>query len=208
MAGEFCRRAQAAHTDLVVTSGSSSTHTGLGDPYLPFREAMGQRTGDNEFRWAARTISRDHVLRLWTLLPWAVQGLVVRVRTFSTLWSRAGLSSHGRRSSPRQERSGWDTLRRLVERKTSIPQAGLYAEYARVVQALARRQPLLDTLDDLQWADAGSSGLLFLLGRQIENNRILILGLYRPTEVAEGRGGELHLLEPIVNELKEVFGDV
>ncbi|NIN65178.1 MAG: hypothetical protein GTO63_10855, partial [Anaerolineae bacterium] len=85
--------------------------------------------------------------------------------------------------------------------------------------------PLLLVLDDLQWADAGSINLLFHLGRQIAGNRLLIVGAYRPTEVALGRpaspplsspplaeriegGRERHPLEPVVNEFKRYFGDI
>jgi predicted ATPase len=63
-------------------------------------------------------------------------------------------------------------------------------------------------LDDLQWADAGSVGLLFHLGRRLRNSRILIIGLYRSTDVALGWNGERHHLEPVVNELRRGFGDI
>jgi tetratricopeptide (TPR) repeat protein len=50
--------------------------------------------------------------------------------------------------------------------------------------------------------------LLFHLGRQLAASRILIVGAYRPEEVAIGRDGERHPLEPVVNELQRQFGDV
>ena len=37
---EFARRAQAAHPDLIVASGYGNAYTGVGDPYLPFREIL------------------------------------------------------------------------------------------------------------------------------------------------------------------------
>ena len=43
---EFARRAQAAHPDLVSAGGHGNAHTGVGDPYLPFREMLGLLTGD------------------------------------------------------------------------------------------------------------------------------------------------------------------
>ncbi|MEJ2352965.1 MAG: hypothetical protein P8Y03_24525, partial [Anaerolineales bacterium] len=60
----------------------------------------------------------------------------------------------------------------------------------------------------LQWADLGSISLLFHLGRQVAHSRILILGAYRPEEVALGREGDRHPLEPVVNELQRQFGDI
>ncbi|NIV32445.1 MAG: AAA family ATPase [Anaerolineae bacterium] len=43
---EFARRAQERHGDLVVAVGQCDAHTGIGDPYLPFREVLCQLTGD------------------------------------------------------------------------------------------------------------------------------------------------------------------
>src|SRR5690606_38146006 len=63
-------------------------------------------------------------------------------------------------------------------------------------------------VDDLQWADTASTGLLFRLGRRVSNNRILVVGLYRPSDVALGRDHERHPLEPVVNELKRYHGDL
>ena len=58
---------------------------------------------------------------------------------------------------------------------------------ARLLRALAEAHPLLLILDDLQWVDQTSAGLLFHLGRRLEGARILIVGTYRPVEVALGR---------------------
>jgi adenylate cyclase len=63
-------------------------------------------------------------------------------------------------------------------------------------------------VDDLQWADTGSISLLFHLCRNLAGSRILILGAYRPEEVAIGRAGERHPLAPVINELQREFGDI
>ncbi|HRV96313.1 MAG TPA: tetratricopeptide repeat protein, partial [Anaerolineae bacterium] len=96
---------------------------------------------------------------------------------------------------------------------THLQQGDLFAQYTRVLHELARQEPLLLILDDLQWADTGSISLLFHLGRQLEGRRILVVGLYRPADVAlgplsTGSGErERHPLEPVVNELHRYFGD-
>ena len=79
-----------------------------------------------------------------------------------------------------------------------------------MLQELACRQPLVLLLDDMQWADNASVGLLFHLGRQLNagRSRILIVCAYRPEEVAVGRAGERHPLEMVVHEFKRTFGDV
>jgi predicted ATPase len=68
--------------------------------------------------------------------------------------------------------------------------------------------PLLITLDDLQWIDEGSLGMLFHLGRRLAGSRILIVGAYRPDELRGERDGEPHPLMQVLNELKRTFGDI
>src|SRR5262249_23927515 len=48
---EIARQAQAADPELLVVSGACNAHTGSGDPYLPFREALTMLCGDVETRW-------------------------------------------------------------------------------------------------------------------------------------------------------------
>jgi tetratricopeptide (TPR) repeat protein len=101
----------------------------------------------------------------------------------------------------------------------NLQQSALFEQYTQVLRALASQRPLLLALDDLQWADGGSVNLLFHLGRCIAGSRILIVGAYRPGEVALGRPAaaqlattdgerERHPLEPVVNEFKRYFGDI
>jgi predicted ATPase len=78
----------------------------------------------------------------------------------------------------------------------------------KLLAALAREAPLLLLLDDLQWADTGSVGLLFHLARKLTGIRILVLGLFRPSDVALGREGGRHPLESVVNELRAASGTV
>jgi tetratricopeptide (TPR) repeat protein len=63
-------------------------------------------------------------------------------------------------------------------------------------------------LDDLQWADDASISLFFHLGRRVEDSRVMLVGAYRPSDVALGRGGERHPLEPVINELTRYYGDI
>ncbi|MFB0565693.1 MAG: AAA family ATPase, partial [Candidatus Aminicenantaceae bacterium] len=211
---EFARRAHESQEDLVVAVGNCNAHAGIGDPYLPFREMLSFLTGDVEARWAAGAITREHASHLWNLLPHSVEALLDTgpdlINTFvpgAALVTRA--SAYARRGT------AWLTqLKKLVDRKAILPpdsmlqQNDLFEQYTRMLQTLAKRQPILLVLDDLQWADAGSINLLFHLGRRIESSRMLIVGAYRAAEVALGREGQRHPLEPVINEFKRVFGEV
>jgi DNA-binding SARP family transcriptional activator/predicted ATPase len=211
---EFTRRAQDAYPDLVVASGNCSAYTGIGDPYLPFREVLGLLTGDVEARWAAGAMTREHACRLWNTLPLAAQALVEAGRDLMDTFV-PGTALVGRATAFAPGGADWLTrLDELVERKPTgagVPgpqQSDLFEQYTRVLQTLARQAPLVLVLDDLQWADAGSISLLFHLGRQLAGSHILIVGAYRSEEVALGRDGERHTLEPVVNEFQRDFGDI
>ena len=234
----FTRRAQDRHADLVVADGSCSAYTGIGDPYLPFRQILGLLTGDVEARRAAGVITREYARRLWNMLPLTVQALVEHgpdlIDTFvprGALHRRVALYERevrlGTAATSVSRGAGWvNGLDELLEQKPTSPriagpqQLAVFDQYAKVMQALAHRAPLMLVLDDLQWADAGSIHLLFHLGRQLAGSRKLIVGAYRPEEVALGRpaspphtegiegGRQRHPLEPAVNELRRDFGDI
>jgi predicted ATPase/DNA-binding SARP family transcriptional activator len=211
---EFARRAQDAHTNLVVASGNCHAYTGIGDPYHPFRKALRLLTGDVESTWAAGAISREHARRLWQTLPLAAQSLADDgpdlIDTFvpgAALVERARAAASGG--------AGWLVrLDELVERKralagaVSLQQRNLFEQYTRVLRGIAHQVPLVLVVDDLQWADLGSTSLLFHLGRRLAGSRILIVGAYRPEEVALDRGGERHPLQPVVSELRRMFGGI
>jgi DNA-binding SARP family transcriptional activator len=225
---EFARRAQTADAALVVAWGHGNAHTGVGDPYLPFREVLGLLTGDVEAWWAARVMTTEQARRLWHVLPLTVQALVKVGPDLVDLFVPGGaLVERARAFTSRPVGSVWQTqLEGLVARGGTLPggpslqQSALFEQYTQVLRTLASRRPLLLALDDLQWADGGSINLLFHLGRQIAGSRILVVGAYRPADVALGRpasplpaggiegGRERHPLEPVVNEFKRYFGAI
>jgi predicted ATPase/DNA-binding SARP family transcriptional activator len=213
--GEFLHQVQETHETLVVASGDCNAYTGVGDPYLPFREILELLTGDVEARWAAGAISREHAMRLWNMLPLATQALVEAgpdlIDTFiqrATLVERASNHSAG-------PAEWFARLEEYLEHKPStalnpatLHQVDLSEQYTRVLQTLEQVHPLVLVIDDLQWADAGSINLLFHLGRRLAGSHILILGAYRSEEIALGRDGMRHPLEPVINELRRTYGDI
>jgi predicted ATPase len=211
---EFIRRAQEAYADLVIAQGNCNAYTGLGDPYLPFREVLELLTGNVEAKWAAGAMTREHALRLWNTLPHTVQALVeAGPDLIGTFIPRVTLRERTLSSTP--DKPEWlARLDTLVERKPTAPgmpspqQSDIFEQYTRVLQVLARQRPLMLVMDDLQWADLGSISLLFHLGRQLGRNRVLLVGAYRPEEVTIGRDGERHPLGPVVNEFQRDFGDI
>lgn len=215
LAQAFLQRAQTDHPNLIVATGNGNAYTGIGDPYLPFREILELLTGDIEARWNAGAMSTTHAERLWSVVPQTVAAiLAVGPDLANTFLTGAALLERATAAATAACEAQLPKLRSLVDHQRATPQpahlqqGNLFAQYTRVLQTLARQQPLLLVLDDLQWADAGSLSLLFHLCRHLSGQRILIVGIYRGAEVALGRAGERHPLEPIVNELQRLFGDI
>ncbi len=209
---EFARRVQEKHTDLVVAIGQCDAHTGIGDPYLPFREVLCQLTGDVEAKLAQGVITKENASRLRKLMAVSGQVLVEVAPGLIGLFV-PGAHIVGELGKAVAEKAGWmGKLEELVKQPKpggpGLDQSQVFEQYTKVLKALAESQPLLLILDDLHWADDGSTGLLFRLGRRIEGSRILIVGTYRPEEVALERAGERHPLQKVLAEFKRYFGEI
>jgi adenylate cyclase len=208
---EFARRAMAEYPNLLVASGCCNAYSGVGDPYLPFCEVMGMLTGDVESLWAAGAIDQGHARRLWEALPTAIQALlqhgpqlVPALVSGETLLARTSAAP----IPPNQLGRLRESIAQRQTRADGLEQSHLFQQLINVLRALAEVHPLLLILDDLQWIDRTSAGLLFHLGRRLEGARILIAGAYRPEEIALRREGELHPLEKVLAEFRCTYGGV
>src|SRR4029453_17167263 len=104
-------------------------------------------------------------------------------------------------------------FRELVARESAeagarVAQQPILAQYSAALNAIARQRPLVLILEDLHWVDAASSDLLVHLSREAAHSRMLIVGTYRPDEVAMSRGEAHHPLADILSELKRWHGDI
>jgi serine/threonine protein kinase len=215
LANKMTKHFQEIQINLVVASGKCNAHAGVGDPYLPFREILSDLTCDIQPKIDSKTITKHQLIKLLNLFPSSIQALLEAgpdlLNTFvsseSLIMRATNLTFDG---TPQVS-----SLRKFVEQKKTVPisnstlqQKDLFEQYTNVLKLLSREQILLLILEDLHWIDPDSVNLLFHLGREIKNNRILIVGTYRPAEVALGRQGERHSIESVVNELKGMFGDI
>jgi len=211
---EFARRAMRAHPELLVARGDCNAYAGAGDPYLPFRDVMAMLTGDLEGRWLTGSIGRDHARRLWEALPLVMTSLLAwGPSLIGTLLDGDALLSRLTEATP--DPNGWlEHLRTLAQQARTgamdLEQSFLFEQCARVLGAVAEQHPLALVLDDVQWADHASIGLLFHLGRRLAQpgHSVLIVCAYRPEEVGPAQGGEHHPLAKVLREFKRTFGDV
>ncbi len=207
----FAQRAMHAHPELLVASGNCNAFSGVGDAYLPFRDVLAMLTGDVEPLWASGAISGEHARRLWTAAPLTLRALTAHgPNLVGVLASASALQSRA------QALGDFSPARFSRASSAAIAQSNLCQQFTNVLRALTLRHPLLVVLDDLQWADAASIGLLFHLASRLTDAgaRVLIAGAYRPEEVALGREGARpgermrHSLDKVLTESKRRFGDV
>lgn len=215
---EFSQRAQDLHKDLVAAYGTCEAYSGIGDPHLPFRDILALLTGDVETKQSIGVINQENARRLWGLIPQSSEALVEYGPDLIDSFV-PGEALSRRASSYTTEKPVWlESLESEIDLRRRRPapinidhgdsKKDLFDQYTKVIQNLSRVQPLLLILDDLQWADLGTIGLLFHLARRIDGHRILILGAFRPDDVAQFRDGEQHPLVQMLTELKRIFGDM
>jgi DNA-binding SARP family transcriptional activator/pimeloyl-ACP methyl ester carboxylesterase/Flp pilus assembly protein TadD len=209
---EFARRAHTDYPELIVVGGNGNAFASVGDPYLPFREVIALLTGDGSARRTRGGMRVEQARRLRTLLPLTTQALLeYGPQLLDVFVSGKQLLARVRAAAPAG--LDWvDELQREVTKRETVPgsleQNALFGQFTNVLHHLAQEHPLLVTLDDLQWIDEASIGLLFYLGRHLAGSRILVVGAYRPDEFSSGWNGKPHPLAQVVNEFKRIYGDV
>ncbi len=210
---EFARRAQAAHGDVVFALAECNAQTGASDSYLPWREVIDLLTGGIQEK-SHRTLTKENAQRLSKLVNVAygfffefAPDVLTAFVPGGALIARATKTLVGKLDVVK-------TVERRIDASTGaapapdLDQSRIFQQYAAALRRLTQTAPLVIVLDDLQWADAPSIGLLFHLVRAIEDGALLIVGSYRPDDVAIGRDGGRHPLESTMNEIKRYFGDV
>ncbi len=210
----FIAHALGQNPQLVVATGVCDAQIGLGDPYLPFREALAILVGT---RGATRGVANDaaNVSRLRRVLAVSAQVLFEVAPDLIGLVV-PGANLVGGIGKALAEKAGWtEHLKkqvlargRAVAAGEVVDQSRIFEQYAAFLHQLSQKTPLVLFLDDLHWADNPSIALLFHLGRHVQASRILILGTYRPHDIALGREGGRHPLEGIVHELARYQGEV
>ncbi len=193
----FMRRVLARARDIVVAVGTCNAQVSEGDPYLPFREIVQLLVGDFDVPGVDGTIAPEYAQQLEKFAPTAVQALV-----------EEGPDLVGRLvpESPNvkalfESVPGAGSMRAL--RRAPQSPAALCDQVTRVLRAVAKGGVLVLVVDDLHWADNSTLNLLAHLGRRLMGSRILLIGVYRPTDLAPDAA-----LLSVVHELQRVHSNV
>jgi predicted ATPase len=207
LALEFARRAQKTHPALVVAAGLCDPQTGQGDPYLPFRTILQTLTDTNSqlhnqqvARWQSVVQASTEALLDWgpDLIGTFVPGAALAAKIGSKIGKQTSLS----------DKLGKWVGKGQAGAAAPVEQNQIFQQYVNVITKLSTHAPLLLILDDAQWADSSSIDLLFYLVRRMQDSRILLVVIYRETELELGRHGDRHPLLKVVVEAKRYLGHI
>ncbi len=81
-----------------------------------------------------------------------------------------------------------------------IKQENLFENVLLGLRRISSEKPLIIFLDDMHWADNSSLKLFHYISRNTRNNKILILGTYRPEDVIQSEEG-IHPLKTLMQNM-------
>ncbi len=167
---EFFRRLQLEYEDVVIASGQCSVQSAS---YLPFHAILEHLLESQKKVHVSgkklRQVAEVVVSTIWDVGPDLIGVFGVPIKTLQTIIDKLGL--RGKKSVPERD----------VPK--DLDQIKIFGWYTKVMKDISAQFPLVLFMDDLHWADDSSLNLLLHLGRELEEQRILVIGSYRPYEV-------------------------
>jgi oligopeptide transport system substrate-binding protein len=202
----FAAHALRTHNHLLVLSGSCAAFAGVGEPLHPYRQMLRNLIGELESDWSAGRISSAQASRLYHHVPAAFQAMA---RTAPGLATTLVPEPKLRARAAPFASIDPATMDQVVMAASSghIAQASTVPSLiASLLEDLARHQPIVLIIDDLQWADSGTLDLLFQLGRRISHQPILLLAALRPDPGAAGPPADR--IEAAILEFQRLHDDI
>ncbi|GAK58966.1 hypothetical protein B2_20216 [Candidatus Vecturithrix granuli] len=168
--------------DIRFAEAKCNELAGKGEPYAPFFEIIAQFVTDDKAFGSSKLaeIVREVGSDWFELVPVIGKALSLISKTFFK-WRKT------------------DDVQQLADRQ--VQKDKLVQEFSHILKRMSDEHPLVLFLDDLHWADDSSISLLFHVARHLQEQRILILGTYRPTDIEAARGDKAHPLKDVVYEL-------
>jgi DNA-binding SARP family transcriptional activator len=207
---EFVRQSLENYPNLLIFQGQCNAHFGYGDLYYPFLNIVRMLANDLESLAPSAFVNLEHLERLWHYRsemlcclvehgPDLIQRFLLDNHLIASLREQSGLKPECKQIlySP--------TKKVQYKHKEQIP---VNDQLTQVLICLAKKQPILIIIDDLQWIDDGSASLLFHLGRQISGKPIFLLGAFRPEEVFQNPARRKHPLKNIYQDYQTIFSKI
>lgn len=176
----FITRTLQAHPDMFAARSKCYEIAGIGqEPYAPFVQLLDEIVSGkkNNLTWDRLRLSLVELAPDWLQqLPGGNLGAAL-VRTIpwdSEVGDKVGTA---------------DKQRRMVQ-------------FVNALRLASHTAPMLLAIDDMHWSDIASLELLSFLADQLAISPILILLIYRPSQVAHRLHGEPHPVRRLVTQLK------
>ncbi len=214
---EFIYRESESNLSLISVVGECNAQTGGSDPYLPFRQILTSLTTEQEKEKSSAKSDLKKINRWKEFVQVSAKTLIMLGPDLVGIFVPGGqfitrigttIAFNSNLAAKLSERVGKKSATEKPTVDPALDQEKIFEQYTNVLTTLAKDNPLILVLDDLQWADSGSINLLFHLVRQLKDSRILLVGTFRPDDIAIGRDGDRHPLESILNEIKRYNGDI
>jgi tetratricopeptide (TPR) repeat protein/Cdc6-like AAA superfamily ATPase len=79
----------------------------------------------------------------------------------------------------------------------------MFDDVLNLISEMSKEKPIVLFIDDMQWLDQSSLDLLNYIANNVRNNKVMIMGAYRPEDVATPEDVEPHGLTKMLRELSK-----
>ena len=208
---EFARQAQANNETLLVAKGNCNAQVGAVAAYRLFIDLLTQLTGNVESKLAEGSLSEKSAKRLKGAMDISIKALLEYGPDLIGTFVPAGaLISKGALYIAKQ--AGWlsklDALKKEEISPQTLDKEKLLEQYIELLRSLSARFPLVLILDDLQWADSSSLGLLLHILEKLPKAPIMLLGLVRPVHAWDDGNSSLADWKKTLPEIKQETGNI
>jgi predicted ATPase len=189
-----------SETKLVATIGRCNQQTSAEEAYLPFRDILGQLTG-NRPRLLNLTLDPQATVLSKSVLSGVAKALMeYGPDLLSTFVPGAALPA---RALATALDKGYHSFAQGQAERPELGFNKVAKQFTDTLRTVTKEHPMLIILDDLQWADNLSLKLFDHLRISLRKSRILFLVTYRTDEIEIQRDEVAHPLKEIVSVAKE-----
>lgn len=168
---EFFRQLRKEYENVVIASGQCTIQSAS---YLPFQVILEDLLESQKKIKVSgkklRQVTEVVVDTIWNVGPELIGVFGIPIKVLQTIADKLGL--RGKKSAVN------------FEIPKDLDKIKIFGWYTKVMKDISAQFPLVLFLDDLHWADDSSLNLLLHLGRELDTQRLLVIGTYRPHEAA------------------------
>ncbi len=175
---EVIRHTNERFPNILTATGYCNAQFGQADPLLPLREIAAQlfrSDDDSEHPAVAKRKASDVLVEFLSEVGPDVIGLFlgpvgVGLKAIQVI----GKMSSARREAAQGQSPG---------ERAAAGRTALFQDFCHLLFRVSNAAPLVLIIEDLHWSDESTAEFLFHLARSWKNQRICVIGTYRPDEI-------------------------